>query len=143
MGKVIDRAECAASGQIAQDAAKLLPAEIDRRLIRHTAAVNRTVLIATPVAAMLVLALGIGGGYIAGYRHGEADAISTVTDLRAALAEGAPGATIWRNLIQWNGAGIEESMKACQPAQPVDGRQGCFVPLWTGPAVFNGGGSAR
>lgn len=40
----------------------------------------RSILITTP-AAMLVLALGIAGGYVAGYRNGCADAVSTVTDL--------------------------------------------------------------
>jgi hypothetical protein len=128
--QVMERAEQAASGQIAQNAAKLLPAEIDRRLAGHTASLNRAVLIVAPIAAMIVLLVGIGGGYVAGYHHGGADAISMVSDLRAALAEGAPGAAIWRNLVDWNDP--VAAMAQCDAKSVIveQGRKACMMPLW-------------
>jgi hypothetical protein len=135
LDEVLKRAEKLAAGQLASNAAKLLPAEIDRRLVRHTAAVNRSVLIAAAIGAMAVLGLGIGFGYLAGYRHGATDATSTFTDLRALLAADVPAAAAWRDLIVQNGSGIEAELKDCKPFADPSGRTACLVALWTKPAV--------
>jgi hypothetical protein len=135
LDKVVERTENIAAEQIAVNVAKTLPGAIDRALVRHTAAVNRSVLIAAAIVAMAVLSLGIGFGYLAGYRHGATDATSTFTDLRVLLGDDVPAAAAWRDLIVRNGSGIEAELKDCKPFADPSGRPACLVALWTKPAV--------
>ena len=132
---MLTRAEQLAAEQIAANATKSIPPAIDRAVARRALAINYGALLATAIGAMVVLGIGIGGGYLAGYRHGSRDATSAFTDLRTVLAEDVPAATAWRDLVAQNGRGIVAELKDCKPIADPSGRAACAVALWTTPAV--------
>jgi hypothetical protein len=85
--------------------------------------------------AGVVLALGLGCG-AAGYglrAWEDAGAVrETEAGLRAAFADGLPGAQIWRDLIQFNPS-ITEAISRCEKVKISD-RSACKVPLWLTPS---------
>lgn len=134
MAAILEQARPRPAGEIPPDLSASISAEIGRRLAHQWRRLNRAALIAAALTGAVIVLLGGAGGYWAGYRHGASDAVGVVTDLRGALAEGAPGATTWRELIRWNGGNIRESLRRCANIRTDGGRRGCDLPIWIGPA---------
>ena len=130
MAEILEQAHTRPAPEIAAS----VSVEVGRVLAQQWLRLNRGAIICAAVAGAAILLLGGAGGYLAGYRHGSSDTAGAVTDLRGALAEGAPGAMTWRDLIRWNGGNIQESVRHCANVRTEGSRKGCDLPIWIGPA---------
>ena len=134
MAAILEQAQIHPATQTAPEIAASLSAEVGRLLARQWLRLNRGALVWAALAGAAILLLSCVGGYLAGYSHGSSDTAGAVTDLRGVLAEGAPGAMTWRELIRWNGGNIEESLRHCTNIRTDGSRKGCDLPIWIGPA---------
>ena len=134
MAAILEQAHTRPAIEVAPEIAASLSAEVGRLLARQWLRLNRGAIICAALAGAAILLLGGAGGYLAGYSHGSSDTAGAVTDLRGALAEGAPGAMTWRDLIRWNGGNIQESLHHCANIRTDGSRRGCDLPIWIGPA---------
>ena len=134
MAAILEQARERRATDVAPEIAASLSVEVGRVLAQQWLRLNRGAIICAAVAGAAILLLGGAGGYLAGYGHGSSDTAGAVADLRGALAEGAPGAITWRDLIRWNGGNIQESLRHCANIRTDGSRKGCDLPIWIGPA---------
>lgn len=88
------------------------------------------------IAGLGALGLAVSAGafcYWAGLGAGRSEAAATATDLRAAFGDGTTSATMWRDLVKYNGGSITQAMAMCEHLTAASGQPACKVALWTGP----------
>jgi hypothetical protein len=134
MAAILEEARARPAAELAPEIAGSLSAEVGRLLARQWLWLNRRALVWAALAGAAILLLGGVGGYWAGYRHGGSDAIRAVDDIRAAVADGAPAAMAWRELIRWNAGNIRQSLRNCANIRTDGPRRACDLPVWIGPA---------